>query len=66
MWRAIGQWPLLLGAVVCFIMGVWLISKVPNGNLGGATVMLTIGSVMLGAFLTLFVIRQSQADEKEK
>lgn len=56
MWRQVGQWPLLLGAVVCLALGVWLVSRVPNGALGAAIVLLTLGALLLGAFLARLLL----------
>lgn len=55
MWRAIGRWPFVLGAVVCLALGVWLISLVPNGNLGAGTVLLTLGALLLGVQIGQYV-----------
>ena len=56
---ALGRWPLLLAAVICFSLGLSQLNDVPPGAGGEALVML--GGIMAGAWIALYA-RDSRAN----
>lgn len=56
MFKPFAKWPVLLGAVFCIGVGAVLIRDVPNGNIVTGLMLIALGSLLLGTFLTLYVL----------
>ena len=56
MFRPFAKWPVLLGAAFCIGVGAVLIRDVPNGNIITGLVLTSIGALLLGVFVTLYVL----------
>jgi hypothetical protein len=54
--RPFTKWPVLLGAIFCLGIGALLIREVPNGNIVTGLALIAIGSLLLGVFITLYVL----------
>lgn len=50
------KWPLLLGAILCFVLVVYEESVTDNTEIAVALSGTIIGSVLLGAWLVLYII----------
>jgi hypothetical protein len=60
MFRPFAKWPVLLGAVFCIGVGAVLIRDVPNGNIVTGLMLVALGSLLLGVFISLYVLETLQ------
>lgn len=49
------SWPLLIGAVICFAVGLSLVGD-DTQRVYAATALLTIGSILIGGWIVLLVV----------
>jgi hypothetical protein len=54
--RPFAKWPVLLGAALCILVGAVLIRDVPNGNIVTGLTLISLGSLLFGVFIALYVI----------
>ena len=66
MWSQLAHWPLLLAAVLCIAIGGILIRDVPNGNLATAFLLIILGTLMMGAFLAVYLFQIARQHDLQK
>ena len=54
-WSWIRSWPLLIGAVICFAIGLSLVGD-DTQRVYAATALLTIGAILIGGWIVLLVV----------
>ena len=65
MFRPFAKLPILLGAALCIFVGAVLIRDVPNGNIVTGLTLISLGALLLGVFIALYVLDMIEhRDEK--